>query len=57
MNFGSTVAEQHSLKSCGFAIAEVLSSSCGIAIADLKKVAHAHSLTVAELEVKISIYK
>ena len=36
------VAEQHSFKSCGIAIAEVLSSSCGIAIADSKKVAHAH---------------
>jgi hypothetical protein len=28
------VAEQHFLKSCGIAIAEVLPSSCGIAIAD-----------------------
>jgi hypothetical protein len=31
-----------SLKSCGIAIAEVLPSSCGIAIATQKKVAHAH---------------
>jgi hypothetical protein len=31
------VADQHSLKSCGIAIAEVLLSSCGITIADLKK--------------------
>jgi hypothetical protein len=30
-----------SLKSCGVAIAEVLPSSCEIAIADLKKVLHA----------------
>jgi hypothetical protein len=28
------VAEQHFFKSCGIAIAEVLPSSCGIAIAD-----------------------
>jgi hypothetical protein len=31
-----------SLKSCGIAIAVVLPSSCGIAIADSKKFAHAH---------------
>ncbi len=36
------VAEQHFFKSCGIAIAEVLPSSCGIAIADSKKGAHAH---------------
>jgi hypothetical protein len=34
---GIAVADQHSLKSCEIAIAEVLSSSCGIAIVDLKK--------------------
>jgi hypothetical protein len=32
------IAEQHFFKSCGIAIAEVLPSSCGIAIADSKKV-------------------
>ncbi len=31
-----------SFKSCRIAIAEVLSSSCGIAIADSKKIARAH---------------
>jgi hypothetical protein len=31
------VAGRHSLKSCGIALAEVLPSTCGIAIADLKK--------------------
>jgi hypothetical protein len=31
-----------SLKSCGIEIAEVLPSSCGIAIADSKKVGRAH---------------
>jgi hypothetical protein len=36
-NCGVAVAEQHFLKSCGIAIAEVLPSSCEIAIADLKK--------------------
>jgi hypothetical protein len=36
-NCGVVVAEQHSFKSCGIAIAEVLPSSCGIAIADSKK--------------------
>jgi hypothetical protein len=39
---GTAVAEQHFLKSCGITIAEVLPSSCGIAIADSKKVARAH---------------
>ncbi len=39
---GIAVAEQHFLKSCGIAIAEVLPSSCGTAIADSKKVARAH---------------
>jgi hypothetical protein len=39
---GVAVAEQHFLKSCGIVIAEVLPSSCGIAIADSKKVARAH---------------
>jgi hypothetical protein len=34
--------EQHFLKSCGIAIAEVLSLSCGIAVVDSKKVARAH---------------
>jgi hypothetical protein len=33
-NCGVPVAEQHFFKSCGIAIAEVLPSSCGIAIAD-----------------------
>jgi hypothetical protein len=36
-NYGVAVAEQHFLKSCGIAIAEVLPSSCGIAMADSKK--------------------
>jgi hypothetical protein len=36
-NSGDAVAEQHSFKSCGIAIAEVLPSSCGIVIADFKK--------------------
>jgi hypothetical protein len=31
------VTEQHSFKSCGIAIAEVLPSSCGIKIADSQK--------------------
>jgi hypothetical protein len=31
---GVAVAEQHFFKSCGIAVAEVLPSSCGIAIAD-----------------------
>ncbi len=31
------VAEQHFSKSCGIAIAELLPSSCGIALADSKK--------------------
>ncbi len=39
---GIVVAEQHFLKSCGIAIAEVLPLSCGIAVADSKKVARAH---------------
>ncbi len=34
---GVAVAEQHFLKSCGIAIAEVLPSSCGIATVDSKK--------------------
>jgi hypothetical protein len=33
-NCGVAVAEQHFLKKCGIAIAEVLPSSCGIAVAD-----------------------
>ncbi len=33
-NCGVAVAEQPFLKSCGIAIAEVLPSSCGIAVAD-----------------------
>jgi hypothetical protein len=41
-NCGVAVAEQHFFKSCGIAIAEVLLSSCGIAVADSKKVARAH---------------
>jgi hypothetical protein len=36
-NCGVAVAEQHFFKSYGIAIAELLSSSCGIAIADSKK--------------------
>jgi hypothetical protein len=36
-NCGVAVAEQHSFKSCGIAIVEVLPSSCGIAIADSEK--------------------
>jgi hypothetical protein len=36
-NCGDAVAEQHSFKSCGIAIAEVLTSSYGIAIAEKKK--------------------
>jgi hypothetical protein len=36
-NCGVTIAEQHSLKSYGIAIADVLPSSCGVAIADSKK--------------------
>jgi hypothetical protein len=36
-NCGVAVAEQHFLKSCGIAIAEVLPSSCRIAIADSKE--------------------
>jgi hypothetical protein len=39
---GSAVADEHSLKSCGIVIAEVLLSSCRIAIADIKKDVHAH---------------
>jgi hypothetical protein len=35
-NCNCGVAEQHFLKSCGIAIAEVLPSSCGIAVADSK---------------------
>jgi hypothetical protein len=34
---GVAIAKQHFFKSCGIAIAEVLSSSCRIAIADSKK--------------------
>jgi hypothetical protein len=34
---GVAVAEKHFCKSCGIAIAEVLPSRCGIAIADSKK--------------------
>jgi hypothetical protein len=34
---GIAVAEHHFFKRCGIAIAEVLPSSCGIAIADSKK--------------------
>ncbi len=41
---GVAVAEQHFLKSCGIAIAEKLPSSCGITVADSKKVARAHLL-------------
>jgi hypothetical protein len=33
-NCGVAVAEQHIFKYCGIAIAEVLLSSCGIAIAE-----------------------
>jgi hypothetical protein len=33
-NCGDAVAEQHSFKSCGIAIAEVLTSSYGTAIAE-----------------------
>jgi hypothetical protein len=40
-NCGFAVADQDFFKSCGIAIKEVLPSSCGIAIADLTKVAHA----------------
>jgi hypothetical protein len=36
-DYGIAVAEQNFLKSCGIAIAEVLSISCGIAVADSKK--------------------
>jgi hypothetical protein len=36
-NCGVAVAEQHFCKSCGIAIVEVLTSSCGIAVADSKK--------------------
>ncbi len=36
-NCGVAVAEQNFSKSCGLAIAEVLSSGCGIAIANSKK--------------------
>ncbi len=36
-NCGVAVTEEHFFKSCGVAIAEVLPSSCGIAIADSKK--------------------
>jgi hypothetical protein len=40
---GIVVAEQHFFKSCGIAVAEVLPSSCGIAIANSKKkVVRAH---------------
>jgi hypothetical protein len=39
---GIAVAEQHFFKSCGTAIAEVLPSSWGIAIADSKIIARAH---------------
>jgi hypothetical protein len=39
---GIAVADQLFLKSCGNAIVEVLLSSYRIAIADSKKVAHAH---------------
>jgi hypothetical protein len=41
-NCGISLEDKHSLKSCRIAIVEVPHSSCGIAIADLKKVAHAH---------------
>jgi hypothetical protein len=41
-NCGVAVAEQHFFKSCGLAIAEVLSSGCGIAVQTQKKVARAH---------------
>jgi hypothetical protein len=37
-NCGIAVAEQDFFKSCEIAIAEVLPSSCGIAIADSKKI-------------------
>jgi hypothetical protein len=36
-NCGVEVAGQHFFKNCGIAIAEVLPSSCGIAISDSKK--------------------
>ncbi len=39
---GIAVAEKHFFKSCRIVIADVLPSSCGIAIADSKKVARAH---------------
>jgi hypothetical protein len=41
-NCGVAVAEQHFLKSCETAIEDVRPSSFGIAIAESKKVAHAH---------------
>ncbi len=39
---GVAAAEQHFFKKCEIVIAEVLPASCGIAIADSKKVARAH---------------
>ncbi len=44
------VAEQHFFKSCGLAIAEVLSSGYGIAIADSKKSCACPPLPVHEAD-------
>jgi hypothetical protein len=46
------VVEQLSFKSCGISIAEVLTSSCGIAIADSKKSCACPPLTVNAVDYK-----
>jgi hypothetical protein len=50
---GVTVAEQLSFKSCGIVIAEVLPSSCGIAIADSKNSCACPPLPNLQLRVRI----
>ncbi len=54
-NYGVAVAEQHFFKSCRLAIAEVLSSGCGIAIADSKKSCACPPLLIVDLRKKALI--